>query len=193
MCVGVSCFGLFVDISDTVYCSMYSRHQVVKRWLNDNTNVSTTVAGNGTAGSLSNQLVLPVGIFVDTNFDLYVADNGNNRIQLFKLGQLNGITVAGTGSLNTTITLRYPTAVVLDADKYLFIVDKQNNRIIGSDSKGFRCIVGCSGSGAASNQLTTPEMLWFDSYGNLFVADRGNNRIQKFFLYTNSCGKSETT
>ena len=37
----------------------------------------------------------PRGIFVDTNLDLYVADRYNHRVQLFRSGQLDAVTVAG--------------------------------------------------------------------------------------------------
>jgi hypothetical protein len=186
------CYGLFVDISNTLYCSLHTSHKVVKRWLGDNATTLTTAAGTGGAGSGSNTLYEPYGIFVDINFDLYVADFNNHRIQLFRLGQLNGITVAGGSSSSTTITLSAPTGIVLDADKYLFIVHFNNHRIVGSGPNGFRCLVGCSGSaGSASNLLANPRSLSFDSYGNMFVTDRSNSRIQKFILSTNSCGKYE--
>ncbi len=181
--ISSSCYGLFVDINNTLYSSINGQHKVVKKWLNDNSTTMTTVAGNGSAGSASNMLRNPNGIFVDTNFDLYVADSWNDRIQLFRLGQSNGITVAGNGSTNTTISLFYPSSVILDGNKYIFITDRDNHRIIGSDENGFRCIVGCFGlTGSASNQLASPRSIAFDSFGNLFVADQLNNRIQKFTL-----------
>ena len=190
MYVNTSCYGLFVDTTDTLYCSMNALHQVVKRWLNDNSNTSTIIAGTGIAGNTTNQLFSPWGIFVDINLDLYVADSYNNRIQFFPLGELNGITVAGNTSLNTTITLIGPTGIVLDGDNYLFIVDGWNNRIVGSGPNGFRCLIGCSGSaGSASNQLNIPITLSFDSYGNMFVTDFNNSRIQKFILLSNSSGR----
>jgi hypothetical protein len=186
------CKGLFVDITNTLYCSMDWNNQVVKRWLDDQSNITTIVAGTGVQGSTSDMLWYPNGIFVDNNFDLYVADCGNNRIQLFPLGQLNGITIAGSGSPNFTIAISCPAGIVLDADNYLFIADFGNNRIVGSGPNGFRCLVGCSGSsGAASNQLNPPIALSFDSYGNMFITDQNNNRIQEFILSTNSCGKSK--
>ncbi|CAF1031063.1 unnamed protein product [Adineta steineri] len=194
MYVSTSCYGLFVDTTDTLYCSMFNFHQVVKRWLNDSSSTLTAIAGTGTAGNTLSMLDGPCGIYVNTNFDLYVADYNNNRIQLFQSGQLNAVTVAGAGSLNTTIALNGPTGIVLDADNHLFIADQGNHRIVGSDSNGFHCLVGCSGSnGSASNQLLSPATLSFDSYGNIYVADTGNSRIQKFILSTNSCDEITST
>src|SRR5207244_2151424 len=105
--------------------------------------------------------------FVDINLDLYVADCGNDRVQLFHSGQLNGITVAGNGSIEN-ISIACPTAIVLDADKHLFIVDQNNHRIVELGPNISRCLVGCSGYGSASFQLNYPQTLSFDSYGNMF-------------------------
>ena len=184
------CYDIFVDINDVLYCSIDGQHQVFAKSLKNDSSQLNIVAGTGTMGSLPNMLNRPSGIFVDTNFDLYVADFGNHRIQLFPPGQLTATTVAGNGSLNLTITLNRPNSIVLDADKYLFIADTGNSRIIGSGPNGFRCIIGCSGvNGSLSDQLNNARSFSFDHYGNIFVADFGNRRIQKFILMANSCGK----
>ena len=47
MSVPGNCYGLFIDISNTIYCSVDSANQVFKKWLGDNSSVITTVAGNG--------------------------------------------------------------------------------------------------------------------------------------------------
>ncbi|CAF0723552.1 unnamed protein product [Adineta steineri] len=183
MNVSSECNGLFVDINDTLYCSMSYHHQVVKKLLNDVVMTSNRVAaGTDIQGSDSDQLWNPRGIFVDVNLDLYVADCGNGRVQLFQRGGSNGITVAGRESQNPTITLDCPSGIILDADKYLYIVDRDDSRIVGSGLNGFRCLVGCYGSGAKSNQLYEPFSLSFDRYGNMFVTDSYNDRIQKFLL-----------
>jgi hypothetical protein len=183
------CFYLFLDINDTLYCSNDLEHKVVKMSLNSGSNTPIIAAGTGMPGSQADMLYFPNGIFVDKNFNLYVADLGNNRIQLFQSGQLNATTVLTNGS-SGLIQLNNPSSVVLDGDEYLFISDNGNNRIIKSGPNGFQCFLGCTGtSGSAPNQLYSPYGLRFDSYGNLFVADYRNNRIQKFFLMTNSCGK----
>ncbi|CAF1258297.1 unnamed protein product [Adineta steineri] len=187
MSVNSSCDGLFVDINDTLYCSMGLHHQVVKRSLNDAVMTSNRVAaGTGIEGATLNELINPGGIFVDVNLDLYVADYGNNRIQLFQSGKSNGITVAGSTSLNPTITLYGPNGIILDAEKYLFIVDLFNHRIVGSGLNGFRCLVGCYGMGSQSNQLYKPFSFSFDRSGNMFVTDQTNHRIQKFLLMKDS-------
>ena len=173
-----TCYAIFVDIYESLYCSMFYNHRVHKKWLNGST---TTVAG-----SELNSLNHPWGIFVDINLDLYVADWGNNRIELFRRNQQNGITVTGNGSAKQTIELFHPTGVVLDGDRHLFIVDYGHGRIIGSDENGFRCIFGCS----TNDRLSSPRTMSFNSYGNIYVTDRDNNRIEKISLSKKSDRKS---
>ena len=187
---GFVCYGLFVDISNHLYCSFYTGNQVVKKSLNDDSSVGIIVAGNGTAGIASNMLDGPYGMFVTISYDLYVADSWNHRVQLFKPDQLDGITVAGGISM-PTVKLNRPVAVFFDMDDYLYIVEAGHNRIIRLRSNMFYCIVGCSAvSGAAPHQLNFPVGAAFDTHGNIFVADYLNSRIQKFILLTNTSSKS---
>ena len=182
------CYGLFIDSNASLYCSLLYGHVVIKRSLNSSDFQVAVVAGAGCPGYLPHMLFSPHGIFVSINFDLHVADSQNDRIQLFQQGHVNGTMVAGRWAPGT-VELLNPTAVVLDADGYLFIVDCNNNRIVASGSTGFRCVIGCTnGYGSASTQLAFPQSMAFDSYGNIFVADTYNSRVQKFLLMTNSCG-----
>ncbi|NJS14602.1 MAG: hypothetical protein HC788_08330 [Sphingopyxis sp.] len=183
------CFGLAITENGTLYCSLGQTSARVIRTTLGNTAVIATVAGDGIPGVTATRLISPYGIFVDTNFSLYVADFGNNRIQLFQPGQLSATTVAGTGAANT-ITLFRPTFVALDGNGYLYILDFGNHRVVGSGPNGFQCVAACTGSlGSAANQLNQPSSFTFDSYGNIWVTDMANGRIQKFILATNSCGK----
>jgi hypothetical protein len=100
---------------------------------------------------------------------------------------LSATTVAGTGAPGT-ITLNGPTDVMIDDNGYLYIADYTNARIVGQGPNGFQCVIGCSGLGGSSpSQLYESQNLGFDSYGNIYVADSGNNRIQQFLLTNNSC------
>jgi hypothetical protein len=189
MTVSSECYSIFIDLSDNLYCAVTFSHQISKKWFYDNATASVMIAGTGGSGSAAYQLTWPAGVFVDVNFNLYVGDCGNNRIQMFALGQSNAITVVGNGAPGT-ITLNCPNAVALDANGYLFIGDTSNNRLIGSGPYGFRCLFGCTTTaGSASNQLYYPRAFSFDIYGNLYVVDEANSRIQKFILASNSCSK----
>ncbi|UJR16931.1 hypothetical protein I4U23_003829 [Adineta vaga] len=186
------CYGLFIDHDDNLYCSITSPgHQVVRRSLYSSSNNWTIMAGtiSPKKGNSATQLEEPRGIFVDTNFTLYVADCTNDRIQCFLSGQINGTTVAGQ-TASTSFKLDCPTGVILDFDGYLFISDYKNNRIVRSGPKGFECLFGCNSKkkGSSARKLTAPNSLSFDSYGNIYVADTGNDRIQKFSLLINTCG-----
>ena len=181
--------GLFIDLNDNLYCSLFDQHRVTLVSCNKNNTVPITIAGTGVDGSSSSQLKLPWGIFVDTNFDLYVADHGNHRIQRFRPGQSNGITVAGLG-IPFNLTLNSPTDVILDENGYLYIADNENHRIVRVESADYRCIAGCNGGfGSGSSQLYKPYSLRFDNLGNIYVADEFNHRIQKFLFLVDSCRK----
>ncbi|CAF1450068.1 unnamed protein product [Adineta steineri] len=181
------CYSIFIDILNNLYCSHDQQHKVVKNWLDDDDTTPMIVAGTGFAGPTSNTLYSPYGVFVDASLNLYVADFGNHRIQMFPQGESQGITVAGEKSINITIRLLYPTGVTMDGDGYLYIVDSYNRRIVRGGSTGFRCIIGCITLSLAGNQLSGPRHMAFDSYGNIYVADSGNGRIQKFSYAKVSC------
>lgn len=185
MTVNESCYGLFVDQNDTLYCSLTNLHQIVKSSVNLTDSLPILVAGNGTAGIEMDLLNRPHGIYVDKEYRLYIADTDNDRIQLFEKNALVGQTIVD-------VILSRPTGVILDQDENLFIADTNNNRIIRSDRIGFRCIIGCTGtSGSNADQLNKPSSISFDKQGNLFVVDFDNHRIQKFILATNSCSECE--
>jgi len=166
MHINSSCTGLFVDISYSLYCSSTKEHSVFKVGLDLNTSTPVVVAGTGCPGPVTNMLDHPHGLFVDENFNLFVADTHNNRIQRFQSDQPNAVTVAGFGG-PVSFILNRPTSIVVDGDDYLFIVDSGNHRMIRSISKGFECLFGCSGkSGASMSELNNPQTMSFDKYRN---------------------------
>jgi sugar lactone lactonase YvrE len=104
------------------------------------------------------------------------------------------VTVAGTGTLGTTLSqLYYPSAVLVDLNGYMYIADSDNYRILrwAPGASAGECIVACTGSfGIASNQLNAPRSIAFDSSGSLYVADYENNRVQKFQILNGTSMKS---
>ena len=178
------CESIFISIHDVIYCAIGIYHLIVTKPLRNYSDLMTIVAGVGLPGFAENMLKFPQGIFVNINSDLYVADSGNHRVQLFRFGEINAITIAG--SLNT-IQLNRPTSIALDANNYVYIVDHWNHRIVASTPYGFRCIVGCNGSGDLFDKLNSPNSMAFDSFGNIYVTDLWNYRIQKFLLLNKTC------
>ena len=185
--INKGCTSLFITVNNEVYCSITSGHLVVKTLPTASVPTWTKVAGSGCAGSTPSMLNAQLGIFVNLNMDLYVADTENDRIQWYRSGQINGTTVVGSNVLSK------PTSILLDADDTLYIVDKQNSRIIRNGAMGPQCIIGCSYSAVPTlpNQLFMPLVASFDSNGNIYMIDQTFDGILKFSTSNDTCRKSK--
>ncbi|CAF1209642.1 unnamed protein product [Adineta steineri] len=180
-----------VAMNESLYICDRNRHRVIL-WSTIKQNFTIIAGGNG-LGSGPSGLRAPEGIFVDANGDTYVADTLNHRIQLWKNGALEGITVAGNEDsipgqdLNE---LHRPKAIFVHGET-MFIADSYNHRIVKwkiGDSRG-SVIVGSNstGSGNGLNQLNNPTSLKLDSSGNLYVVDSDNSRVQKYIVDNSLC------
>lgn len=181
-------YGMFVDpLTTVIWIADTNNHRIVQ-W----TSPLTSVVVCGEYGSDDDQFINPQDVFVDTSEanTLYVVDTNNHRIQLWRTGATKGTTVAGITSYYGTglNQLWLPTAVMVDNNRNMFIVDSGNNRIlewpIGSSSG--MIIAGHGDEGIDADQLASPNRIDFDSSGSLYVADTNNHRIQKFAV---SCRK----
>lgn len=175
-------------------------------WISSTLNVSATQGYKD--GSLSVTLFDdPADIALAPDGTIYIADKGNNRIRKIDLVESKSSTVLGSG-LNGFADLDFtdsgfsaPEAIVFDASGNLTIADSGNNRVrkaflnLGSYTNQpeqntvsdyivstVSGLLGSSGfkDGAASiAYFNRPSGLAIDSNGNIFVADRANNRIRK--------------
>ncbi|CAF5039439.1 unnamed protein product, partial [Rotaria sp. Silwood1] len=91
-----------------------------------------TVAGGNGGGSETNQLYWPLGLYVDDDQTIYVADWLNHRIVEWKSGAKNGKVVAGgNGDGNGAHQLNCPRDVIIDKESdSLIISDRGNNRVV---------------------------------------------------------------
>jgi len=178
------CWAIFISVNDMIYCSMAI--SIVTKSLHSNSSTLTVIAGTGVSGSEANMLIMAQGIFVDINLDLYVADCFNYRVQLFRSGTIDGITILTRSS---TLTNFFPTDVVLDANQNIYIVDSAENRIFSGTSNNFKCIIGCREEDNTW-YASYPHMA-FDSFGNIYYTDFRNRRVRKFLLSKDTCGKFE--
>jgi hypothetical protein len=81
MYAGESCFGLFVDLHNNLYCSIPILHQVIMTNMNRSLESVSRVAGMGCRGKAAMQLNEPHGMYVDEFANLDVADTANDRVQ----------------------------------------------------------------------------------------------------------------
>jgi len=185
-------FGAAVDAAGNLYIDDEGNGRIRK--VAATSGIITTVAGNGTAGysgdggpATSAQLDRPSGAAVDAAGNLYIADEGNNRIR--KVAAAGIITTvagngapgySGDGGLATSAELSGPTGVAADSGGNVYIVDASNARIRKvAAATGIITTVagngtsGSSGDGgpATSAQFERAEGVSVDAAGNVYVAD----------------------
>jgi DNA-binding CsgD family transcriptional regulator/sugar lactone lactonase YvrE len=196
-------WGLVFDAKGNLYIADRFGN-TVRRFAPDgslSTYAGSGVAGFGGDGGAATGALLnaPAALALDGRANLYVADQGNNRIR--RVDSLTGIitTAAGSdeiygfsgdGGPATKARLSLPAGIVVHQD-WIYIADAGNNRIrqvslasglittlAGTGATGF------SGDGGPAIQaaLFGPLGLEVDSRGNLLVADDGNNRVRQIHL-----------
>jgi sugar lactone lactonase YvrE len=178
------------------------------RQVDATTGIMTTVAGTSEAGfqgdgGPATEAVLnqPFGLVMDGIGNLFVSDTLNNRIR--KVDVITGtiVTVAGTGERGFTgngglaieAAVRNPTGLLVDGDGNLLIGDSGNHRIRKVDTTtGIittiagtgEAILSGDGGPAIEASLNGPNGVALDRDGNLFIADRNDNRIRKVEMTT---------
>ncbi|CAF1492788.1 unnamed protein product, partial [Didymodactylos carnosus] len=165
---------VYVDKNQIIYTADLSSYRI-RLWTNSFT--STNIAG---ANSTFIQRVC--GLWVDSIGTIYAADAVFNYVIKFPVGALTGTIVAGSGIAgNNTNQLNLPWGLYVDeTNSLLYVSNSGGNTVakwsIGSSTGTF--LVGPSGLN--STLLNHPLGITRDDYGNLYVADCYNNRIQMY-------------
>ena len=73
-----------------------------------------------------------------------------------------------------------PTDIAWDAQGNIFIADGYTNSRVAKYDKNGRFVRSVGTRGTDPSQLNTPHSIQVDASGNVYVADRGNRRIQVF-------------
>ncbi|MFH0927068.1 MAG: NHL repeat-containing protein, partial [Candidatus Micrarchaeota archaeon] len=130
--------------------------------------------GNGIGtGKLSD----PQDFDFDSNY-IYVADTGNNRVEIFDR-QMNYVTSIGSG--RGGVTLSQPRAVAVDAQGRIFVSDWADDRIVVFDiNSNVLEAFGTKGNG--EGKFDNPTKMSFAKNGTLYIADSGNRRIVMYTL-----------
>lgn len=150
----------------------------------DNVNWGDPKASGGSDdGELNN----PQGVGHVIGAGTYVADTGNDRIQVFdwKLRYDSQF----DGSDGDEGTLNAPTDVAIGKDHTVYVADSGNDRIMLFKKKGeFQESWGSTGGG--DGEFRNPYAIAFSRGGEqIYVADRNNGRIQYFDKNGNYLGQ----
>ena len=190
-------YGVALDASGNVYIAD-SENNVIERVAPSGT--LSIIAGNGTAGpptagpapATGSNLNGPSGVAVDSVGNVYIADAANHVIEkVTPSGTLS--VIAGTGEQGsptagpaTSSSFDYPTGVAVDASNNLYVADLFNNVVEKITPSGTLSIFAGTGTSgvptagkATSSQLSYPQGVAVDSTGNLYIADTGNNVVEK--------------
>ena len=165
--------------------------------------IITTIAGEGDPGYFGDggpatlaAINVPTGIAVDKTGNLYIADTHNGLIRKVDTngiistiaGSYNQPGYTGNGGPASAARITDPTYMAIDTADNLYFTDHLNNAVrmishstgiiitvAGNTIKGYN---GDGGPGPAA-QLNDPRGIYLDTYGNLFIADFGNDVIRR--------------
>jgi uncharacterized protein (TIGR03437 family) len=208
------------DLSDNIYFGEYLRSSVYK--IAADLSAITLVAGLGQSGSSTGfsgdggpatraRLNLTYGgLAVDSNGNLYIADNFNTRVrEVTADGNIN--TVAGNGQFRsatglpaTSASLYLPASIAFDPAGNLYIAEPFVNRIRKVTTGGaLSTFAGTSLPAFSGDQgpATSAGFFWpfgvaADRSGNVYIADSFNNRVRKVTpagIVTTVAGGASTT
>ena len=189
--------GLAFDPEGNLYIADRENHRIRK--IDTSGNIST-FAGIGEAGfsgddgpSVKARLSLPSGVAIDKKGNLYISDRSNDRIRVVdKKGVIR--TYAGSGVAGfqgdagpaLKAQLDKPFGIALDEAENLYIADRNNNRVRKVSPEGIITTVAGDGGfffmgdngPAYQASVAAPTGVAVDKKGNLYIADRNNNRIR---------------
>ncbi|MDR3763802.1 MAG: hypothetical protein P4M01_06865 [Acidobacteriota bacterium] len=201
--------GITVDTLGNIYIADYGNYRVRK--ITVSSGVISTVAGNGTqicCGRASNygdgglatsaEFSGPQSVAIDSNNNIYIVDQAENRIRMVNASTGIISTVIGTGTAGYTgdggaagsAKINNPIDITIDPANNIYFFDWGNNRIrkVASATGIISTIAGTSTAGdtgdggLAANAEISARGLTVDAIGNLYFTVQ----IQSGSTFTNS-------
>ena len=159
--------GIFVDTENSVYVT--SRYKdILSIWRNDTTIVPQEISPN---------MQDVVDVFVTADGYLYVSSAVDHPTRL---------KLSPNSSNNETLMMDFEACynIFIDVNDFFYCSMKDYYRIVSqpldNSSKPLSIVAGNGTGGADSTLLNQPRGIFVDDRLNLYVADKNNNRIQRF-------------
>jgi sugar lactone lactonase YvrE len=195
--VDLTIHGMVMDSAGNTFYTSHSdvmkmdTHGTVTLFAGDPNGASGSQDGTGANATFSNNLL---GIAIDGNDDLFVADNGNNEIRKItstgvvttfagNMASNNTTDVDGTGSQAQFVG---PTGIAVDSAGTIYVSETHNFTIRAITQAGVvTTLAGTSGDDGyvddtgPNAEFESPNAMVTDSTGNLFVVDAANDVIRE--------------
>jgi peptidylamidoglycolate lyase len=128
-----------------------------------------------------NLFIMPHGLTVDNNNNIWVTDVGLHQVFKFThqgklLMKLGEATVSGSDSLH----FNKPTDIAIAPDGSFYVSDGYGNSRIVKFSPTGKYLFEWGKKGDREGEFNIPHGICLDGNGNVYVADRENSRIQIF-------------
>ncbi len=119
-------------------------------------------------------------LIMDNDGYLYVSDQEKHEVRRWKMGETNGIIVAGgNGKGNRLDQLNGPGYIFIDEDHSVYVSDFYNHRVMKwvKDAKEGIVVAGGQCQGNGLRQLSHPHGIVVDQLGKVYVTDSWNHRV----------------
>ncbi len=189
--------GICTDTAGNIYfgSSTVLRKVTPAGIISDIAGSSTTHGFSGDGGPATNALLQDIaGMAIDANGNIFIADQGNNRIRKINTsgiistycGNGTGASTGDDGPVNAA-TLSGPSGVAFDNVGNMYICDAGAHRVRKVNTAGIITafagtgVSGSSGDGgpATAAQFNLPYAVSADGEGNVYVAEYFENLIRK--------------
>lgn len=136
----------------------------------------TVIAGTGSSGNDADEFDDPTDLVVDDNRTLYVVDSKNRRVMKWLYNAKNGTAVISSTLIEGVVGI----AFVPGYTTRVYLSNQSTHAIYIWDFGSSTPNATLNTVNHTTNNLNHPWGITLDKYGNLYVADRDNDRIVMF-------------